>query len=138
MTSGSLTTRPAWHTKKPSPSSRMPSSNLSRQICIAKTKLNVLFARSRTTSLQYWLASVLHFPCTFWTFFCHRLNSLSAFSGNPRSIQGSAGGNFSKGPLTSTRHQLVRLVVAFLSMQSQLLGGLGISAQSWVSILALP
>jgi hypothetical protein len=35
---------------------------------------------------------------------------------------------FSKVPLTSTRHHLVRLVVTSSSMQSQLLGNLGISA----------
>jgi hypothetical protein len=44
---------------------------------------------------------------------------------------------FSKGPLTSTRHHLVRLVVASSSMQSRLLGNRGTSAQNHASILAL-
>ncbi len=47
-------------------------------------------------------------------------------------------GNFSKVLLTSTRLHLVWLVVASSFMQSRLLGNLGISAQSQVSILALP
>jgi hypothetical protein len=44
---------------------------------------------------------------------------------------------FSKGPSTSTRLHLVRLVVASSSMQSQLRGNLGTSMQNQVSILAL-
>ncbi len=68
MTSTFLTTRPAWHSKKQSPSSGMPNSNLSHWICITETGLNTLFAHSRTIFLQYWQASTLHFPRTFGTF----------------------------------------------------------------------
>jgi hypothetical protein len=113
-------------------------SNLSHQICIPKTKLNALFARSRNISWQYWLALTQHFPRTFGTFFCHRLNSPSIFPVKPHSIQGLVHGNYSKVSSTSTRHNLGRLVVASSSMQSWLLGIRGISVQNQVSILALP
>jgi hypothetical protein len=80
--------------------------------------------------------SALHH--TFGTFFCHRLNSPSIFSVMPLSIQGLVHENFSKGPLTSTRRQLVQLAVVFSSMQSRLLGNHGTSAQNQASILARP
>jgi hypothetical protein len=97
-----------------------------------------LFARSRTTSWQFLPALTLPFHHTFGTFFCHRLNSPSIFSVRPLSIQGLVRVNFSKGPLTSTRRHLVRLVVVSSSMQSRLLGDHGTSAQNQASILALP
>jgi hypothetical protein len=102
LTSRCSTMMPAQNTKKPSPSSRMPNSNLSNQMCIAKTGLNALFARSRTTSWQYWPVSTPHLPRSYGIFFCHRLNSPLTFSIKPCSIQGLAHGNFSKGSLTST------------------------------------
>jgi hypothetical protein len=61
---------------------------------IVKTGLNALFARSRITSWQYWPASTPHFPCTFKTCFCHRLNSPSIFSAKPHSIRRLARGIF--------------------------------------------
>jgi hypothetical protein len=78
------------------------------------------------------------FPCTFGAFCCHRLDSPSIFSIKPCSTQRLVHGNFSKGPLTSTKHHLVRLVVVSSSMQSRVLGSLGISVQNRISILALP
>jgi hypothetical protein len=110
--------------KKQSPSNGMQNSDLSHRTCIAKTVLNALFACSRTTSLQFWLVSTLHFHRTFGIFFWHRLNSPSNFFVRPLSTQGLVCGNFSKVPLTSTRLHLVRLVVASSSMQSWLLGNL--------------
>jgi hypothetical protein len=44
---------------------------------IAATGLNALFAHSRAISLQYWPASISHFPRTIGAFFCYRLNSPS-------------------------------------------------------------
>jgi hypothetical protein len=46
--------------------------------------------------LAYWLASTLHLPRIFGTFFCHRLNSPSIFSGKQCSIQGLARENYAK------------------------------------------
>ncbi len=89
-------------------------------------------------SLSILAMLTVHFPRTFGTFFCHRLNSPSIFSIKPGSIQELACGNFSKDLLTLTRHRLVRLVVASSSTQSRLLGNLGISGQNQVPILALP
>ncbi len=64
-TSKSLTTKPAWNTRKQSPSSGTQNSNLSHRTCIAKTGLNALFARSRTTSWQFLPASTPPFHRTF-------------------------------------------------------------------------
>jgi hypothetical protein len=55
----SLAMRPVQLTRKLSPSSGMPSSSLSRLICIAATRQNVPSPHSRTTSLQFWPASIL-------------------------------------------------------------------------------
>jgi hypothetical protein len=97
---------------------------------VAKTRLNVLFACSRTTSWQFLPVLTLPFHHTFGTFFCHRLSSPSIFSVMPLSIQGLAHGIFSKGSSTSTRRHLVQLVVASSSMQSRLLGNRGTSVKN--------
>jgi hypothetical protein len=88
-------------------SSGTPSSNLSHRTCIAKTGLNALFARSRTTSWKFLPALTPPFPRTFGTFFCHRLSSPSIFSVRSLSTQGLVCGIFSKGPSASARHHLV-------------------------------
>jgi hypothetical protein len=64
-TSKFSTTKPAQNTKKQSPSSGTQNSNLSHWTCIAKTRLNKLFARSRTTFWQFLPVLTLPFHRTF-------------------------------------------------------------------------
>ncbi len=111
---------------------------LSHRTCIAETWLNALFAHSRITSWQFLLASTLPFHLAFGTFFFHRPSSPLNFSVRPLSIQGLVRGNFSEGSSTSTRQHLVRLVVTSPSIQRELLGNSGTSAQNRASMLALP
>ncbi len=68
LISKSSTVRPVQLTRKLSLSSGMPSSNSFRLICISVTKQNAPFARSRTTSSQFWPALIPYFPHTFDTF----------------------------------------------------------------------